>query len=82
MSYSVSREVVKGNDVFVLFRDDYGLFRVGKAKRSTYDKFILKNFVSKILEYLDLVVFGSLALASVVVSLVSGELFFAGLSLV
>lgn len=82
MSYSVSRKVVNGNDVFVLFRNDLGLFKVGKAENSVYTKFLLKNFVSKVLEYLDLVVFGSLALASVVVSLVSGELFFAGLAIV
>lgn len=82
MSYSVSRKVVNGDNVFVLFRDDFGLSRVGKAKNSAYAKFLLKNFVSKVLEYLDLVVFGSLALGIVVVSLVSGEMLFAGLAIV
>lgn len=82
MSYSVLRKVVNGDDVFVLFRNDLGLFKVGKAENSVYTKFLLKNFVSKVLEHLDLVVFGSLTLASVVVALVSGELFFAGLPIV
>lgn len=51
MSYSVSRKVVNGDNVFVLFRDDFGLSRVGKAKNSAYAKFLLKNFVCKVLEY-------------------------------
>lgn len=82
MSYSVSRKVVNGGNVFVLFRDDLGFFKVGKPKNSVYDKFLLKNFVCKVLEHLDLVVFGSLVLTSVIASLVSGELFFAALAIV
>lgn len=82
MSYSVSRKVVNGDGVFVLLSDDVNIFKVGKAKNSAYAKFLLKNFVCKVLEYLDLVVFGSLALASVIASLVSGGMFFAGLTIV